>query len=57
MVATAREDVADASVPGVGALIGTVTAAALADLVELRCEAVESGWIAERRLVARPLPR
>jgi hypothetical protein len=29
----------------------------LADLVELRCDAAESGRIAERRVVARPLPR
>jgi hypothetical protein len=57
VAATARVDAADASVPGVGALIGTVTADALAGLVELRCDAVESGRIVDRRVVARPLPR
>jgi hypothetical protein len=57
VVATARVDVADASASGVGAPIGMVTADALAGLVELRCDAVESGRIVERRAVARPLPR
>jgi hypothetical protein len=47
VVATAR----------VGAAVGIMTADVLAGLVDLCCEAVESGRIVERRAVAKPLPR